>query len=290
MISTVNNDFLKVTVEHLGSELISVKDLKTNQEYIWQKNKKFWNKSSPILFPFVGALKNDSYIYKEKTYHFPFRHGFARDYEHKVIKKEDNMVEFLFTHTDETLKIYPFKFNLYIKYTLENRTLNIEYKVENLSNEDMYFSLGAHPAFSTPFENVQDFSNYFIEFENKETGISKVLNGSLIDHKNEKNVFNGKVLELNKDTFINDALIFENTNSNTVYLKNKTNNKNIKFKYDGFKYIAFWNVPGASYVCFEPWNGIADYDNSTGNLTEKIGIEKLSPNSSYERKIEITFN
>ena len=283
----LKNDFLEVKINSFGSELTGIKDLKTNEEYVWQKDAKFWAKSSPVLFPFVGALKDNKYSYKGKVYDFPKKHGFARDYEHKVAKQGDNFIEFVFSSNEETKKLYPFDFNFYMKYILEERTLKLEYRVENLGNEDMYFSLGAHPAFTAPLKDGMDYSDYYIEFEKAEDGNAKVLNGALIANGKTENIFSGNIMKLSKDRFINDAIIFE-TNSKVAYLKNTKNKRTLKFKYDGFRYIAFWNVPGAEYVCFEPWNGISDYDNCSGKLEEKVGIEKIRAKETYTRAIEIT--
>ena len=126
------------------------------------------------------------------------------------------------------------------------------------------------------------------EFEKDEKGDCRVLKGSLIDSEKTAHVFDGKIMKLNKDTFINDAIIFEKTNSNIVYLKNVKNDRKIEFNYEGFNYMAFWNVPGAEFVCFEPWNGITDFDNCSGKIEEKVGIEKLDAGNTYERAIEIT--
>ncbi|WP_300359691.1 aldose 1-epimerase family protein [Fusobacterium sp.] len=285
---TLKNNFLEVRVNSFGSELTGIRDLKTNEEYIWQKDPKFWAKSSPVLFPFVGALKDNKYSYQGKTYDFPFKHGFARDYEHKVSDKGENFIEFIFSSNEETKKLYPFDFNFYMKYILDGRKVKIEYRVENLGNEDMYFSLGAHPAFTAPLKDGMDYSDYYLEFEKEENGDAKVLNGALIAAGKTENIFSGKILKLSKDRFINDAIIFEKTNSNVVYLKNTKNDRKIGFEYDGFRYIAFWNVPGAEYVCFEPWNGISDFDNCSGKLEEKVGIEKIAKKETYKRAIEIT--
>ena len=285
---TLKNDFLEVKINSFGSELTSIKDLKTNEEYVWQKDPKFWAKSSPVLFPFVGAIKDNRYSYNGKTYEFSKKHGFARDYEHKLFSSGDNFVEFVFSSNEETKKLYPFEFNFYMKYILDGRKLRLEYKVENLGNEDMYFSLGAHPAFAAPLKDGMDFSDYYIEFEKNEDGNAKVLNGALIAAGKEENIFSGNIMKLSEDRFINDAIIFENTNSKTAYLKNTKDKRVLGFNYDGFRYIAFWNVPGAEYVCFEPWNGISDYDNCSGKLEEKTGIEKISGKEIYTRAIEIT--
>ncbi len=277
---------------------------------------------------------------------YPFEFNFYMKYildgrklrlEYRVenLGNEDNFVEFVFSSNEETKKLYPFEFNFYMKYILDGRKLRLEYRVENLGNEDMYFSLGAHPAFAAPLKDGMDFSDYYIEFEKNEDGNAKVLNGALIAAGKEENIFSGNIMKLSKyrfindaiifentnsktaylkntkdkrvlgfnydgfryiafwnvpgaDRFINDAIIFENTNSKTAYLKNTKDKRVLGFNYDGFRYIAFWNVPGAEYVCFEPWNGISDYDNCSGKLEEKTGIEKISGKEIYTRAIEIT--
>ena len=284
----LRNSELEIKVLSHGAELSGIKDLKTNEEYMWQKDPKFWAKSSPVLFPFVGILKDGRYTYEGKEYKISNRHGFARDYEHEVSSKGDNFIEFVFSSNEETKKIYPFDFKFYMKYILEGRKLILEYRVENIGDNEMYFSLGAHPAFSMPVGNGVDFSDYYIEFEKDEEGISKIIENALVLSRKTKKVFEGKIFELNKNSFIDDAVILENTNSKIVYLKSKKNNRKIEFKYDGFRYMAFWNMPGAEFICFEPWNGITDFDNCSGDLKEKAGIEKIGAGEIYKKAIEIT--
>lgn len=281
-----NND-LEIKISKHGAELSGIRDIETDEEYMWQKDPEFWGKSSPVLFPFVGILKDSRYFFEGKEYEISNRHGFARDYDHEISEKGENFIEFVFHSSEETKKIYPFDFKLYMKYILEGRKLTLEYRVENLTDREMYFSLGAHPAFAAPVGNGIDFSDYYIEFEKEEEGISKVLKNALIVSGETKKVFEGKIFKLDKNTFTDDAVILENINSKVVYLKNGKNNRKIEFKYDGFRYMAFWNVPGAEFVCFEPWNGITDFDDCSGDLKEKIGIEKIGAKETYKRNLEI---
>ncbi len=283
----LKNSLLEIRIESLGAELVGIKNLETEEEYIWQKNPEYWAKSSPVLFPFVGALKGNRYFYEGKEYEFILKHGFARDYEFQLSDQRGNYLEFIFSSNDETKKIYPFNFKLYIRYVLDGKKIKIEYKVENIGEKEMYFSLGAHPAFNIPVGNGIDFSDYYLEFEKEETGEVKTFNGVLISSQNKIKAFEGKIINLDINTFENDALIIEKPNSNIVYLKNRKNNKGIKFEYKGFKYIAFWNKPGAEYVCLEPWNGISDFDNASGDLKEKAGIEKIEMNEVYNKTLSI---
>lgn len=285
---SLKNSLMEIRVESLGAELTGMKDLEADIEHIWQKDPKFWAKSSPILFPFVGALKDDRYFYEGKEYNLNLKHGFARDYEFQVSDQGDDYLEFLFASNDETRRVYPFDFKLYVKYIIKDKKLRIEYKIENTGKKEMYFSLGAHPAFNIPVGNGMEFSDYYLEFEKAETGEVKTFNGTLISSQKKIKAFEGKIINLDRDTFKNDALIIENPNSKVVYLKNNKNSRGIKFGYEGFKYIAFWNKPGAEYVCLEPWNGISDFDNASGNLKEKAGIEKIEKDEIYQKALDIT--
>lgn len=283
----LNNGILEAKIKSFGAELVGLRDIKLNKEYMWQKDPKFWAKSSPVLFPFVGALKDNRYVYEGKEYSLTTKHGFARDYEFQLVFQNEISAEFLFKGNEVTKKSYPFNFKLYLKYTLEDRKLKLEYRVENLEDKKIYFSLGAHPAFSTPVNNNIGYSDYYIEFENEESGEVNTLNGALIDSKRKVKAFEGRKIELSRDTFKNDALIIENPNSHKVYLKNDKSGYKLGFTYTGFKYIAFWNVPGAEYVCLEPWCGISDYDDCSGNIEEKKGIEELEAKEKFIREIEI---
>lgn len=284
----LKNNAIEVRVESKGAELTGIKDLVTGQEYVWQKDPKFWAKSSPVLFPFVGAIKEDRYFYNGQEYNIKTKHGFARDNEFKLSSQGENFLEFVFESNEETRKIYPFDFKFFMKYIIEEKTVKIEYRVENLTDGDMYFSLGAHPAFNAPTDENIKVTDYYIEFEKKEDGEIFGLNGALISSKDKIKFFEGNRINLERDRFINDAAIIGNPNSKVVWLRNSKNSSGVKFEYDGFKYIAFWNVPGADYVCFEPWNGISDYDNASGELTEKVGIEKLEKGGQYTRELNIT--
>ncbi len=279
---TLENSKIKIVVNSFGAELDNIQDIETKKEYMWQKDKNFWGKSSPILFPFVGMLKDSKYKYNNKEYAFDKRHGFARDYDFVLSDKGEDFLEFLFESTEETFEIYPFNFKFYITYKIKENNLEVNYKVENISDETMYFSLGAHPAFSVPKDE-----NYYIEFEKEEKQHSKLLKDGLVDGEFPYELIENKKLLLTSTTFINDAIIFENTNSKKLWIKNNKNDTILEFEYVGFRYIAFWNSPGADFVCLEPWDGITDYNTSDNNLENKIGIEKLNINETYSKSINI---
>ena len=79
----LENEALKVTINSFGAELASIRGKETDTEYLWNADAKFWKRSAPVLFPFVGSLKNKEYHYEGKAYPMG-QHGFARDMEFAV--------------------------------------------------------------------------------------------------------------------------------------------------------------------------------------------------------------
>lgn len=283
----ISNEKIQAKINTLGAELVSLVDLKQNKELMWQKNPKFWNKCSPVLFPFIGAIKENQYFYNNKKYDFDKKHGFAREKEFEIISHTDNQVEMLLSYDEETMRIYPFKFDFYMKYIVKNNILQIEYRIVNLEEKEMFFSLGAHPAFNTPLDENTLFSDYCILFEEKEAGEGYILKNSLFCLENKRNYFKEKVFELDDKLFKDDIVIFENINSKKVYLKNKKTDFILGFKFLGFKHIGFWKKLGAEYICIEPWDGLPDYENHNKELRDKKYIQILKPKEISIKEIEI---
>ena len=210
MTTTISNSNLTATIKHLGAELCSLKN-NQNKEYIWEGNPDFWGKHSPILFPIVGTLKNNSYAYNDKKYHLS-RHGFAREMEFELIDKKENSATFSIQSSEETLKIYPFEFELQLIYTLDENSLNIDYKVINKGKSQMPFSIGAHPAFALP----GNFDNYVIAFRKRRNFRILSFENGLISNKTKKLEVQNKQIPLTYELFENDALIFKTLKSKSL--------------------------------------------------------------------------
>jgi len=141
----LENELLKVTIRSQGAELISIIKKETGVEYLWCADGKYWEWTSPILFPLVGGLRDKKYTYEGKTYPM-MQHGFARDNEHTVTEQSETQIWFAFSDNEETQKIYPFAFKLEIGYVLEGNDIQVKWRVTNTDNKTLYFSIGAHPA------------------------------------------------------------------------------------------------------------------------------------------------
>lgn len=276
---TIKNDLLTATINSYGAELTSLKN--ENLEYIWEGNPEFWGKHSPILFPIVGTLKNNSYTYKSNTYQMT-RHGFARDNEFTVKILTDNSVIFSLASNENTLNMYPFEFELELKYTLINTILALDYTVINKGIETMPFSIGAHPAFALP----GNFSDYSLIFEKDETLVSTQLEKDLVSDKTISLPTNNGKLALSHSLFDNDALILKSTTSNYVDIA-KNDNRFLRVAYNDFPHLGIWTKENAPFLCIEPWQGYSDSFDSNGNILEKEGVILLKPGEKFNAGFSI---
>ena len=282
MVAILINEFLKVTVKSSGAELISIKNTLANKEYLWQGSPDYWARRAPILFPIVGKLKDNKYKIDGSSFEMP-QHGFARDMMFETIDQQNTSLTFVLNSNKETLKSYPFNFALTVKYSLNKNKVMVTYNVENTDEKTLFFSIGAHPAFICPLENHEKISDYFIEFEKPEKISRAVLKDGLLTNEQESFLENESKFQLHETIFDKDAIICKELKSSKVSLKSLKSNHRITLDYSGFPYLAFWSKsPAAPFICLEPWYGLADNINSSGDFISKEGIMSLAKGKSFE--------
>ena len=282
---------LKIQTKKSGAELTSVQY--NGKEMLFQGAKVldsngniYWKRQAPILFPIVGQLKNSQTQIEDKTYEMS-QHGFARDMDFEEISKTENEHHYILKYNEETLKKYPYKFELHIIYEIIGDTLTVTYKVKNIDDKTIYFGLGGHPAFNCNYNNGE----YEIAFSEQEDEIEflKLKNG-LIDTEKAQNILQDNKIYLKEDTFDNDAVIMKNLKSNKVTLQNhRTNQKILEFDFTGFPYLALWSKRGAPFVCIEPWQNTADRIDSKQIYKDKENIIKLPKDKEFECKYSFEF-
>lgn len=273
---TISNEFITAIFSEIGAELKSLKC--DGKEHIWYGDPAFWTGSSPVLFPICSGLKDDEFIYEGKTYTMQ-KHGFARRAKFDVETVDAASATFILSSDNCPQDNYPFKYEFRIIYTLIGKKLNVEYNIRNLTDGDMYFSVGAHEAYHCP----EGIENYQIVFEKPENLDAYQLDGPLLSDNTKSYGQNTNTLQLDNSLFENDCLIFKNLNSRSVNLDNKTTGQKIKVDFNGFDYLLIWTVPGAPFVCIEPWCGVTDNVNTTKQLAQKEGIEKIEKGGSFYR-------
>lgn len=286
---TIENKELRVSIVARGAELQSIFHKKFELEYLWDGKPVYWAKRSPILFPIVGTLKNDTYIYEGKSY-TQSRHGFAREMIFAADTQKADAISFLLKSNAETEKNFPFQFEFKISYQLEQNKLLTSYTIVNKTKGDLYFSVGGHPAFNVPLIDGTTYTDYYLEFDATEN-LSRwpISKDGLIEKKPAPFLLDTKLLPLTKDLFLQDALVFKHPASSVVSLKSSKTAHGLHFSFPGFPYLGIWAAKNADFVCIEPWCGIADSVDTDQQFIHKEGINKLSKDEIFERGWEVEF-
>ena len=289
MIYSLENSSIKITASTHGGEIHSITSKVDGTEYLWDGNPECWKYHAPILFPIVGKVVDSKYRVDGKTYELP-QHGLARTSEFKLDSKTDNEVTFELTFSEESLKVYPYKFSLKSTYTLDDNTVKVTYSVKNLDNKKIYFSIGTHPAFICPITQNEKLEDCYLEFSEKETSDRKVLTTEGYLSHNENECLNSTdVLTLSKELFKDDALVFDNLKSDKITIKSRNNSKALTVDFNGFPYMGIWAPKaGAPFVCIEPWFGHADYEDFNGEFSKKEGIITLEVEKEFSCTYKVT--
>lgn len=281
-VYTISNHGITAKILLKGAELTSL--TKDGIEYMWQADPDYWNRQSPVLFPIVGPLKDKEYFYKGETYSLP-QHGFARDLDFEAIEVADDHIIFQQKENPKTLKMYPFRYVLQLHYHITEDGLEVGYVVKNTNSEMLYFSLGAHPAFSCPFEKGQKRSDYKLVFDKKLIAAAKSKNEEgkfYVDSTYEVMSAPG-IMDLPDGKFDDGSITFNpNPFSEVTFVHKPTNKKYLGVTFNNFPYLGIWSAKDAPFICIEPWHGIADNADHNKELKEKEGVIALAPQGVFE--------
>jgi len=288
MQTEIRSKLLAVKINSFGAEVCSVKN-NEGIEFIWQADKDVWARHAPVLFPIVGKLKDNFFIHEGKKYELP-QHGFARDMEFDVLEQRDNSCTFQLLSNNDTKAKFPFEFKFQINYSVNENTLETQYKIINPSGTTIYFSVGAHPGFNCPLLPKEKFEDYYLEFES-DTFFKKQLNNGLRTDGIESLKLTDQKLFLTNNLFDNDALVFENQQINAISLCSSVSKHKITLQSKGWPYFGIWAKKGSQqFICLEPWYGIADHENSTNGLCKKDGVVQLAANSEFKAQFSLIFS
>lgn len=287
METILSNTILRVKVKPKGAELSSIFDLRDNVEHLWQADPAYWDWHAPVLFPKIGESVNGEISFSGKKYKMP-KHGLARHLDFEVADRSDTTVTFRLRASEETLKLYPFRFCFEIKYVLEENVLKNSYTVINEDDKPMPFTVGGHPAFAVPFFANEKLESYFVEFEKDETIARHLIDeNGLFNGVKEPVLNNEKAIPLTKELFNRDALIFKDHQSRKISIRNKYHNKKLTVSFSDFPYLGIWAKPGAPYVCIEPWIGCAEDAGKEIDFMEKEHCITLKPGERFEAEFAV---
>lgn len=277
MIIELKKGNLRAAVRTLGGELVSLKD-GDGLEYIWEGDPTFWSGQNPILFPIVGSLKDGKVDIGGRSYEMG-RHGFARRAEFTPAEQGEDFITLELRETEETLKRYPFPFSLKVTHRLLEDGFSTTFTVANPGDSPMPFCVGGHTAIRIP--EGDRFQDYELVFDVLEQADSHLLSPEgIIRHDGRKPMLDGNRIALNYDDFAEmDTIIFSMLRSGNVSLLHRETGRGVRLDFHEFPMVAFWTKPGAPFLCLEPWQGCAAWDNESGKFEDKPFCTVLRPGS-----------
>ena len=281
-MKTISNKQLTIQVSPHGAELCSI--VANGKEYLWQADPAFWKRHSPVLFPIVGSVWENEYRNEGIPYTLT-QHGFARDMEFTLISEKEDEVRYRLVSNEETLHKYPFSFCLEIGYRIQGKKIEVMWEVKNTGDKEMYFQIGAHPAFYWPEFDASNSERGFFGFD-KENGLKYILisEKGCADPSTEYSLeLTDGLLPLDTHTFDKDALILENEQVRKVTLYNKEKQAYLSLHFNA-PVVGLWSPPAknAPFVCIEPWYGRCDRAHYTGEYKDKDWMQHLQPEEIFQ--------
>lgn len=287
----LNNEQLTVTFTTKGGTISSIEDSQ-GIEYLWQGDAAYWSGQAPVLFPICGGLRDDKALIGNNLETQMPRHGIVRKCEWEMIEKDEKRIIFEITSNIETKVMYPYDFRLLAKYTLEGRSLKITYEVENTDTKKFPFFTGGHPGFNCPLVLGEEYTDYEIVFEQKETCTvpTPVPETGLVDMKH-RSVYleDSDTVELNHEMFEIDAVIFDELKSRKLKLVSKKSGKGIEMEYKDFPYLILWSSANhGNFVAIEPWTGLSTCSDEGNQFEEKRNVQSVEAGESKKYSYSVS--
>ncbi len=250
MIYTLENSTAIISVDTRNCEIASFRRKDKDIEYMWNGDPKYWSGRNPTLFPHVSSPKNKILNFKGKDYKVN-NHGFCRKSEFAFVEQGDDYLLFSLKDNEQTLKEYPYHFEMLVRYTLKDNRIYIDYTIKNNDEDDLYFGFGQHPAFNCPLVKDKEFADYWVEFEKEDV--------------------EGCRLELSYELFEKYPTYIIKDPKSHVFTLSDGENKVVMYTDEKYKLFALW-TPMAPFVCLEPWV------NNLNLMDESLPFEQMKEN------------
>lgn len=279
---TIQSKDLQVQISPKGAEIQAVRDA-NGIERLWDGDPAFWTGRAPVLFPVAGSLREDTYILDGER-HVLAKHGFARSSLFALETISDDSATFVL-HGEGDSPGFPFRYAFRAIYTVKGNALEVAYSCTSEDNRTFYYSTGAHEAYACP----EGIEAYELAFAIDEPLVRRVLAGPYLSGETQAVQAEGGVLPLHTGLFSNDTLVLADLQSRAVTLRSKLHGRTVQVDFADYPYLLIWSVPGAKYICIEPWGNLPDAKDSDQQISHKLGMVALAPGKAHVQTHTITF-
>lgn len=291
-MQTLKNEMLTIQVSEHGAELQSIR--KDDYEYLWQGNPEYWGRRSPVLFPIVGSVWEKCFRVDGKVYEMG-QHGFARDMDFELVSAADTEIWYRLESSEKTLAAYPWPFVLEIGYRLEGNSVKVLWKVTNPGETEMYFQIGAHPAFNYPGYDPDAVDRGVVAFDRNDNLQRSGFKGKGCVDPQARFLIplsDDGMLRLKRDTFDDiDTLMLENDQVHKIVFLKNDSSPYLTVTFDA-PVVAIWSPPkrNAPFFCIEPWYGRCDRADFTGEFKDRDWVNALAPGAIFSASYTITLD
>jgi galactose mutarotase-like enzyme len=282
----ISSAHISAEIDPHGAQLSSLRD-HAARDLLWNGDPAVWAGRAPLLFPIVGVLAGGSYRLGTKSYALS-RHGFARGKDFSLEAADASRAIFKLSADLSTLQVYPFHFELMVKFEVVARTLSVITTVRNVGVEAMPASFGYHPAFRWPLPFGAPRSAHSIRFDADEPAPVRRLDAAgLLSPVSHATPIDARILKLADGLFHDDVIILDQIASRGVSY-GAEHGPRLRIDFPDSPYVGIWTKPGAPFICIEPWHGISDPEGYSGDFKNKPGVFTVEAGKALAATMTIT--
>lgn len=309
---SLSNGILELEISAHGAELQSIRRVACPMEYLWQGDAAYWDRRSPVLFPNVGKVWQDT-TYVEGEPYTLHQHGFLRDMQFQKIVDEDRHLAFECCADEESLKVYPFDFLVRIDYRLLRNVITVEWTVENRGGQEMPFQIGAHPGFNYPAYDPDHTHHGYLSSDAPSPWQSSRCDGGFIHPIPSAEPFDSSapaavssdfsevpttwfpieiphdgLLPLTNTTFDCDTILEMTGHIHRITLHDRDGRPYVTIRHK-MPITAIWSpcVGRAPFICLEPWEGCCDPEGYVGEFRNRHYTHLLQPGQKWHTSYDI---
>ncbi len=252
----------------------------------------------PILFPFAGRLRGQSFIFRGQTYEVNGAqtnngnaiHGFLLNRPWRVVEQAPKRAVGEFQASiDEPalLNQWPADFRLRATYTLDGATLRIDFEVVNPDDAPLPFALGAHPYFRLPLGQgdpaVCRITVPAAEYWDLADGIPT---GRRVPVDESRNLTTGRPFgETDLDAVLTDLRVQDGQVATII--EDPGSRRTLTQTFDAsFRHCVVFTPPHREAIAIEPYTCIPNLF-ALEEAGARTGLQVLDANESFSASIQI---
>lgn len=280
----IANDALSATIAPLGAEMQTLRTA-AGDDLLWHGDPTWWSGRAPILFPIVGRAPDNRIAVGDHEAEMR-QHGFARRATFALADHGPDHCRHVLRDDAETRALYPFAFELAVTHGLEGDTLAVGVEVTNHDDREMPFGFGFHPAFAWPLPGGKGLPHEVHLANGAEPALARLSDGLLPPDRHASPFDKGRLV-LDPTQFEADAMIFPEGAGDALRY-GVPDGPQLAFRFENLPNLALWTIPGAPYLCVEPWHGMAAETGASPQISERPFSLALAPGDSARFGYRVT--